>query len=120
MLGNPISNDHCRWIHRDFVWGKLRVRERYMHPFLENCDGDDEENDVIENDTIHWIIPDGLAWRMYLPLIIYLVEREEEHNKQQQRIQSRRRHRCRWVLLESVADWMDYRNMSPTMVSSSS
>jgi len=108
---NASSSNSCRWIQRDAFKEKLRVRERYWHPISSL---EEEEKDAIEKETetIHWIIPDGLALRIYLPLIIYLVEREEEYSK---RNESPNRC-CRWVILESVADWMDYRSMSSTMV----
>jgi len=95
------------------------VRERYWHPIVSSR-GRTSTSDGTDGEAIDWIIPDGLAWRMYLPLIIYLVEREERHCKQfdpsGSALRTKRRNLgCKWVLLESVADWMDYRNVSSTI-----
>ena len=115
------SSNSRRWVQQEFLKEKLRVRERYWHPISSLLD-EVKEKDA-ETIDCDWIIPDGLALRMYLPLIIYLVEREEEYASKKrinsvrrgQEQQSRRQRRCRWVILESVTDWMDYRNVSSTM-----
>jgi hypothetical protein len=119
MLENPTRNavassNSRRWVQQEFLKEKLRVRERYWHPI--------EVKEKDETETIDWIIPDGLALRMYLPLIIYLVEREEEeyskkriNNSVRRGQEQQSRRRCQWVILESVSDWMDYRNVSSTM-----
>eukprot|EP00536_Pseudo-nitzschia_multiseries_P002650 jgi/Psemu1/183863/e_gw1.35.149.1 len=125
------SSDVGRWVQRDFLKEKLRVRERYWHPIASrekrtgNSNGSDGVVDDDDDDeAIDWIIPDGLAWRTYLPLIIYLVEQQERHCKQFDPSRKRptkrvRKLGCRWVLLESVADWMDYRNVSPRITADS-
>jgi len=103
------------WLQRDFLKEKLRVRERYWHPVLSL--GCKDSSNVIVNETINCIIPDGLFLRIYLPLITFLVEREHENYT---KLNSATHHRtkekqrcCLWVLLESVVDWMDYRSISP-------
>ena len=47
------------WLQRDFLKEKLRVRERYWHPVLSL--GCKDRSNVIVNETINCIIPDGLA-----------------------------------------------------------
>lgn len=86
------------WIHRDFLKEKLRVRERYFHyvsstvgPLLRPAESDDS---LV-------VFPDGLCWRKYLPLITQLVEQPQATRQ------------CRFVLLESAVECMDYRNSSP-------
>jgi exoribonuclease R len=105
------SDDDCRWVQRDFLKEKLRVRERYWHPI--SSEGSESTANVSVDETINCIIPDGLAWRIYLPLITYLVEREEEHYKKiHLSVEHRSQRCCLWVLLESVTDWMDHRSIS--------
>ena len=104
-----------RWIQSDFLKEKLRVRERYWHPI--SSEGSTGKTDVSVDESIDCIIPDALAWRMYLPLITYLVQREEGYYKQQTEssVQHRRKRRqrcCLWVVLESVTEWMDHRSVS--------
>ncbi len=102
------GDDGCRWVQKDFLKEKLRVRERYWHPI--SSEGSEIREEVSADEPVDYIIPDGLAWRMYLPLIIYLVGLAEEHYK---KTDSRQRN-CLWVLLESATDWMDYRSISST------
>ncbi|KAG7342009.1 ribonuclease R [Nitzschia inconspicua] len=105
-------NDRC-WIQRDFLKEKIRVKERYWH-FLESVPStllsrhQDAENDIF------LLIPDALALRKYLPLILYLIDREREQAaKAESSISSSS---MQWVVLESVVEWMDFRNMSATIV----
>lgn len=104
----------CCWVQKDFLKEKLRVRERYWHPI--STEGSRMREEASNDDPIDYIFPDGLAWRMYLPLIIYLVELLEDHNKITNLTEEHRskRRNCLWVLLESVTDWMDHRSMSLT------
>ena len=108
------SSDDCRWVQRDFLKEKVRVRERYWHPI--SSEGSKIGADSSVYATANYIIPDGLAWRIYLPLIIYLVELEEDHYKKtdlsKQNGKKVRQRSFLWVLLESVTDWMDHRSMS--------
>jgi exoribonuclease R len=110
----PAASSSRCWIQRDFLKEKLRVKERYWHP-IENGDAK-KERSLQDNDDHaasprdlprRWIIPDALAWRKYLSLILYLMEREHQQEKPPS---------TRWILLESVAEWMDYRNMSTNMI----
>ena len=87
-----VLNEENGWIHRDFLKEKLRVRERYWH-FASNA--------KLALSEGFWVIPDGVAWRKYLPLLSHLVDNNV----------------CKLILLESAADLMDYRNMSPCVSS---
>jgi len=116
VFSHRNGNDGWRWVQKDFLKEKLRVRERYWHPI--STEGSRiRKQQVRADEPMDCIFPDGLAWRMYLPLIIYLVDlMEEQHKKadlQPEEHQSKRRN-CQWVLLESVTDWMDHRSMSLT------
>eukprot|EP00980_Cylindrotheca_fusiformis_P004115 scaffold894_cov153-Cylindrotheca_fusiformis.AAC.11 len=92
-----LSEDRA-WICRDFLKDKLRSRERYWRYISElpsfGTDG--------TNAGELWIIPDGMTWRKYLPLLALLAE---------ERI-------CNLVFLESAADVMDYRSVSPVVATS--
>ena len=80
------------WRHRDFLKEKIRVRERYWRQVTDFPIHSNESN---KNDF--WIIPDGISWRRFLPLLKLLVEESV----------------CNLVLLESSVELMDYRSMSP-------
>lgn len=82
------------WIHRDFLKEKLRVRERYWHALAP-------ENVKVRNENGWIVVPDGLAWRKYLPLLSHLVEQPTQP--------------WHWILLESAVECMDYRNSSPCL-----
>ena len=122
MLPSLSNKDNACWIQRDFLKEKLRVRERYWHPISPG--GSKNVIDVNVTQAINCIIPDGMAWRMYLPLITYLVEKEEEFftiSDSSVLDRTKKRQRCcTWVLLESVTDWMDHRSISLTMRTDSS
>ena len=80
------------------------MRERYWH--FSNTDTNTlSKNDV--NATLGFvstcIVPDGLVWRKYLKLLILITER------------CKRNASCSFVLLESAAECMDYRNSSPSV-----
>ena len=110
------KEDDRRWVERDYLKEKLRVRERYWRPI--SLEASQIEADLNGYETMNYIIPDGHAWRIYLPLIIHLIELEKEHYKKsaltEQNRTSKRQRNCLWFLLESVADWMDHRSMSTT------
>ena len=80
------------WRHRDFLKEKIRVRERYWRQVTDFPIHVNESN---KNDF--WIVPDGISWRRFLPLLKLLVEENV----------------CNLVLLESSVELMDYRSMSP-------
>jgi exoribonuclease R len=105
------SNSRC-WIQRDFLKEKIRVKERYWH-FLDALpDALLTSNPTLPDDggDIIIVIPDALAWRKYLSLIVYLIERQREHAAETEVPSA-----LQWVLLESVAEWMDHRNISATI-----
>ena len=83
------------WVHRSYLKdGKLRVRERYSHGEIPSFD---------EGQPVRLIvIPDALVVRKYLPCIQSLLS---DHN-----IIS-----LRWILLESVTEYLDYRNQAPVL-----
>ena len=47
------------------------------------------------------VIPDGIVWRRYLKLLLYLIAQEPS---------------LQWILLESAAENMDWRNSSPCIL----
>jgi exoribonuclease R len=112
------SNHHHRcWIQRDFLKDKLRVKERYWHSFEEVSKLLSEQLFVAwpnnyqqqqQQQFYRWIIPDALTWRKYLPLIVYLIERERDTARTTVSMILP----SQWILLESVVEYMDYRNMS--------
>jgi hypothetical protein len=85
-------------IQKEFLKEKLRVRERYWRPAKDVLilPKEDKANNNADSQCC-WIIPDGVVWRKFLPLLTLLVEQEV----------------CRLFLLESAVEWMDYRNLSP-------
>ena len=95
-----MSRAVARWVQPSFLKdAKLRVRERYWREF--------ESSSVIKQETTSAIIiPDALSWRKYLRLIRMLAA--ELHDDVGPV----------WYLLESVAEYMDHRNQSPTIESS--
>lgn len=83
------------WTYRDFMKEKLRNRERYWRQISE-------VPSFAANETkggCYWVIPDGITWRKYLPLLSLLVEERA----------------CNLILLESAVDLMDYRSISPVV-----
>ena len=97
---NPlVLDDSKRWTQREFLKEKLRVRERYWRPVSEAAPplATSLLEGTNDGESYCWIIPDGIAWRKFLPLLSHLVENSS----------------CKLVLLESAVDLMDYRNMSP-------
>ncbi len=89
-----VLDENQAWIHKDFLKEKLRVRERYWHFLFPLSSSLPSENGTF------WIIPDGVTWRKYLPLLTYLVEQTNVG---------------RLLLLESAVECMDYRNSSPCL-----
>ena len=99
-IQEPVRvRDHdSTWTHREFLKEKLRVRERYWrhtsHYYLDSSKD--------KNASLHpwcWILPDGVVWRTFLPLLTKIVDYDV----------------CKFVLLESAVELMDYRNASPCL-----
>lgn len=89
-----MNSPHDPWNHRHFQKDKLRVKERYWHEYAPT-------NQNI--DTCKFlVIPDGRTWRRYLTLFQRLIESEAEKSSLFQ-----------LVLLESAAEQMDWRSLSP-------
>ena len=81
---NGSKSNPCCWIQRDFLKEKLRVRERYWHSssmtaiLLKNEKQQQQQQSHRRRRRRRWIIPDGSAWRTYLPLIMYLIEQDDK------------------------------------------
>jgi DIS3-like exonuclease 1 len=73
---------------------KLRNRERYRRPISEAT-----SFPAHTSEEHYWVIPDGVTWRKYFPLLRLLVEEGV----------------CNLVLLESAVDLLDYRSVSPCL-----
>ena len=129
------SSNNRRCIQREFLKEKLRVKERYLHPIFFRNDNDGVGAISNGRMMIHWIVPDGLALRMYLPLIVYLAELQENYDSKRNTHVSQDNNNnnnsdndnndncfcsCRWVILESVSEYMNYRSISSTKVVTSS
>jgi hypothetical protein len=86
-------------IQKEFLKEKLRVRERYWRKAKDVLilPKQDQANTNADSQCSCWIIPDGVIWRKFLPLLTLFVEQDV----------------CRLFLLESAVEWMDYRNLSP-------
>ena len=83
-----VQQDRPPWLYRRFLKEKLKVEERYWRPL--------EKDETAEDPIV--IVPDGVIWRKYLKLLSQVIENES----------------CfQWVLLESAAELMDWRNVSP-------
>lgn len=81
------------WKHRHFQKDKLRVKERYYHQHGPTSKG---------NGVKCLVVPDGRTWRRYLTVFQKLVESEQEFPTQ----------KLQFVLLESAAELMDWRNLN--------
>jgi hypothetical protein len=80
------------WVDRRFLKdAKLRVQERYWRLAAENSFHHSK-------DDLTAVIPDGVVWRRYLKLLLRLVDQESS---------------LKWILLESAAELLDWRNSSP-------
>lgn len=90
-----VLDDDRVWTYRDFMKEKLRNRERYWRPIAQLPSLAANET----NGGYYWVIPDGIIWRKYLPLLTLLAE---------ERV-------CNLVLLESAVDVMDHRSVSPVL-----
>lgn len=90
MVTTALVQDRPPWIHRGFFKDKIRVQERYWRPL---------EKRKHQQDTTTTVIPDGILWRKYLTLLLALIEGSS----------------FQWILLESAAELMDWRNSSPSI-----
>ena len=91
MVSNVIQN-RPPWVFKRFVKDKFFVRERYWRQFDASNFQQQKEREI------EWFIPNGISWRKYLKLIIFLSEHIEGI-----------------VLLESAVELMDWRNAAPCL-----
>jgi hypothetical protein len=92
-----LHHEPQAWIDGNFLKdGKLRVRERYIREF--------RPDHVPKTDVTVAVIPDAITWRKYLRMIRALIEDDSL------------RPPLSWYLLESVAEYMDHRNQSPSVL----
>lgn len=80
------------WVHRRFLKDtKLRVQERYWRPV----------DKFEENEAALCVLASGVVWRRYLKLLLKLIDQEPS---------------IKWILLESAAELLDWRNSSPCIL----
>jgi hypothetical protein len=118
-----VGHGSSPWVYGEYAKDKLRVRERYWRSVPEvlnllvfpssyiattKTEGKRNEEDF-DATAQCWIIPDGIVWRKYLSLVSRWVE--EGNNPDATAVNG-----CKWILLESAVEWMDYRNVSPTLL----
>jgi len=85
-----VAQNRPPWVHRRFLKDtKLRVEERYWRP---------AEKQEQHSQVLFTVIPNGAVWRKYLKLLQRLINEEPS---------------LKWILLESAAELMDWRNASP-------
>ncbi|GKY95817.1 DIS3 mitotic control [Mayamaea pseudoterrestris] len=95
---SPLNN---RWVYRSFQRdAKLRPRERYWRKELFSVLQKSADAATAAGASL-CIIPDGLVWRIYLPLLQSLITKFHDTMSVQ------------WKLLESAAELMEHRNQAP-------
>ena len=103
MTPNKV-NRNGPWVSQLFQKDKIRYQERYFHQIKK--DQDPWKKDGKNDELI--IIPDGPFLRKYLSFLEDLLKRfpslHEEFNRS-----------INIILLESAAEYMDYRNNSPSI-----
>ena len=116
---SSYSTTASAWVYPRFLRdGRLRVRERYWRSLPLESSASSLRTIIRSSSVI--VVPDALTWRKYLPVIRALVELQQAKQEQQQRDGSNDNEHNKttllsWYLLESVAEYMDYRNQSPTI-----
>ena len=90
-----------RWISRTFKNDKMRYLERYQNKLEEV-----KLPSIATSEDALIMIPDGQFLRKYLPLIEDLIQ----HHTSFDRVEH-----FTFILLESAAEIMDYRNSSPSI-----
>jgi len=107
------SHSVCEpWVGKEFLkdTGKLRARERYWHTLGDSYTGNGNLLEtasaalgVVQDEDCPIVVPDALSLRKYLRLFKHVLTHSPDM--------------ARWILLESVVEYMDYRNQAPVLQS---